>query len=105
LTLGGNVLYGTTTDGGTGTKAGSIFSYTLPSSGLPSPVSLTITLSGTNALLTWPSSYAGYTLQFTPKLNPPITWSNVSPSAVIINNFYTATNSRAGAARFYRLSQ
>jgi uncharacterized repeat protein (TIGR03803 family) len=102
MILSGNTLYGVA---GGGLGGGVIFSYTLPSAALPPSVPLTITLSGTNAILTWPGSASGYTLQFTPKLNSPITWSNVSPSSMVINGFNTVTNPRAGAARFYRLSQ
>jgi uncharacterized repeat protein (TIGR03803 family) len=104
LTLGGNVLYGATTTGGAGPNAGAIFSYRL-SSVVP-PVSLTITVSGANGILTWPASATGYTLQATPKIGPgSVVWTNVAPLPVVINSLNTVTNPLAGLAHFYRLSQ
>ncbi|MFZ1074056.1 MAG: choice-of-anchor tandem repeat GloVer-containing protein [Verrucomicrobiia bacterium] len=98
MILSGNTLYGVA---GGGSGGGVIFSYTLPASA----PDLHIALSGTNAILTWPSSFTGYTLQATPKLNPPIMWTNVLPLPFNVNGFNTVTNPRAGTASFYRLSQ
>ncbi len=100
LTLGGNVLYGTTTQDGAGTNAGSIFSFTLPS-----PVSLSITRSGTNVILTWPTSASGYTLQSSPLLASGASWNTVSPAPMVVNSLETVTNGISGPAKFYRLSQ
>ena len=98
MILSGNTLYGVA---GGGSGGGVIFSYALPASA----PGLNIAVSGTNAILTWSSSFNGYTLQSTPHLNPNVVWSNVSPLPMVVNGFNTVTNPISGSARFYRLSQ
>jgi uncharacterized repeat protein (TIGR03803 family) len=98
MILSGNTLYGVA---GGGSGGGVIFSYALPAS----RPGLNIAVAGTNAILTWSSSFTGYTLQATPKLNPNIVWTNVFPLPFVINGLNTVTNPIAGSARFYRLSQ
>jgi len=100
LTLGGNVLYGSTTAGGSGPNGGAIFSYTLPS-----PVTLSITRSGQNVILTWSSSASGYTLQTTTQLGAGASWVDASPSPVVVNGVETVTNAISGTARYYRLRE
>ena len=63
---------------------------------------LSIATAGTNVLVTWPSLNTGYMLQSATNLASPA-WITVSPPAVVVNNQYTATNSRGGKAKFYRL--
>ena len=63
---------------------------------------LTITESGPNVVLTWPSAFTGYTLQSTTGLQPP-TWSTVLPAPVVAGSLFTVTNLASGGARFYRL--
>jgi uncharacterized repeat protein (TIGR03803 family) len=88
-----NMLYGTTTAGGI-SGAGTVFSLALP---LPP---LTIILSGTNAILTWPIKapgvdYTGFVLQSTTNLVLP-DWNNVDgPSP--------RTNAISGSQKFYHL--
>jgi hypothetical protein len=67
------------------------------------PPSLNIFKSGTNVLVTWPSAFPGYTLQATTNLPP--TWSAVSPAAVVVGSFYTATNPASSTHKFYRLAK
>jgi hypothetical protein len=92
LLLSGNTLYGT------------VFSLSFPSP------QLTITRSGTNVNLTWPSGVAGYsysafTLQSTTNLASPAVWSTVPNTSVVVNTNNAVTNSISGAQTFYRLSQ
>jgi uncharacterized repeat protein (TIGR03803 family) len=103
LILSGNTLYGTANEGGTNGN-GTVFSLSFPSP------QLTITRSGTNVHLTWPSGVAGYsysafTLQSTTNLASPAVWSTVPNTPVVVNTNNTVTNSISGAQTFYRLSQ
>ena len=68
------------------------------------PPSLQIQLAGTNVVLTWPLSGAGYVLQSANKLTPPISWTTVTNVPVIVNFQYTVTNQISGGSRFYRLA-
>jgi uncharacterized repeat protein (TIGR03803 family) len=103
LILSGNTLYGTASQGGS-TGNGTIFSLSLP---LPQ---LTIILSGTNVILTWPTNapgfdYSGFTLQSTTNLVSPVVWSTNSPAPTIVNGQNAVTNPISGTQQFYRLSQ
>jgi hypothetical protein len=69
------------------------------------PPSLQIQLAGTNVVVTWPLSGAGYVLQSANKLAPPVSWTTVTNVPVIVNFQYTVTNQVSGAVRFYRLSE
>ena len=60
--------------------------------------SLTVAKSGGSLTISWPGSFSGYTLQSTPTLTPPVTWSTVNGVA---NNSVTINN--ATGAAFYRL--
>ncbi len=102
LILSGNALYGTAYNGGSVGK-GTVFKLSF----LPQ---LTLMLSGTNAVLTWPTnvagfSYAGYNLETTTNLGPPAVWSPVSPSPVVIDGQSVVINPMSGAQRYYRLSR
>jgi uncharacterized repeat protein (TIGR03803 family) len=90
-----DTLYGTAMNGGS-SGVGTVFSLSLP------PPPLTIALTGTNVVLTWPPSapganYAGFVLQGTTNLTPPV-WNNVDgPSP--------RTNAISGPQMFYQLKQ
>ena len=100
LILSGNTLYGTARGGGS-LGYGTVFSLSLPP-----PLQLTIFPSGANVILTWPTNAAGFTLQSTTNLNPPIVWSPVSPAPVVVNGQNAVTNSVfSDPQKFYRLSQ
>jgi uncharacterized repeat protein (TIGR03803 family) len=107
LILSANTLYGTTYFGGSsgiGTGNGTIFSLLLP---LPQ---LTITPSGTNVILTWPTNgpgidYSGFTLQSTTNLVSPVGWSTVVPMQGVVNGLDTVTNPISTTQQFYRLIQ
>jgi uncharacterized repeat protein (TIGR03803 family) len=101
LILSGNTLYGTATQGGNAGQ-GTVFSLSFAPQ-------LTITLSGTNVILTWPTyvagfSYTGFTLLSTTNLMPAA-WSIVSPAPVVLNGQNTVTNPISDTQQFYRLSQ
>ncbi len=103
LILSGTTLYGTASAGGLDGN-GVVFDISFPS-----PL-LTITLSGTNANVTWPSgvpgfSYDGYTLQSTTNLVSPVSWIPVSVTPVVGNGQNSVTDPISDPQQFYRLSQ
>ena len=66
---------------------------------------LTIVRSGTNMILTWPTSATGFTLQSAMNLFSPVVWAAVSPLPVVVNGQNTVTNPISGPRKFYELSQ
>jgi uncharacterized repeat protein (TIGR03803 family) len=101
LILSGNTLYGTANSGGSG-GAGTVFSLSLPPVSAPQ---LTIILSGTNVVLTWPANATGFTLQSTASFVSPAAWNAVSPGPVVIDGQNTVTDPISGNQQFYQLSQ
>jgi len=103
LILSGNTLYGTAQTGGSSGN-GTVFSLSFRPQ-------LTIVPSGTNVILSWPISYAGfssagYYLQDTADLLSPAGWSAADPFLpTIINGQLTVTRPMLGPQRSYRLSQ
>jgi len=98
LVASGNKLYGTTYAGGN-FGIGTVFCLSL---GLPQ---LTINHVRTNVVLTWPTNYAGFTLQSTTNLVTPSLWATDSPAPVVVNGLNTVTNAITGSRKFYRLIQ
>jgi len=101
LVLTNNTLYGTAFSGGA-SGYGTVFSLSFRPE-------LTITASGTNMILTWPTNYAGfdyteYGLQSTTNLLTPV-WTTNSPAPFVVNGQNTVTNPISGTRKFYRLSQ
>jgi uncharacterized repeat protein (TIGR03803 family) len=101
LILSGFTLYGTAGGGGSA-GYGTLFSLSFAPQ-------LTITLSGTNVILTWPTNfagfdYSGFTLQTTTSLISPAVWSTASPEQVIVNGCFTVSNSVSSTQQFYRLN-
>jgi len=102
LILSGHTLYGTSYYGGSSGK-GTVFSLSFRPQ-------LTITPSGTNLILSWPTNvagfdYTGYTLQSSTSLDAPSVWSTNSAAPVVIAGRDTVTNPIGGARQFYRLAQ
>lgn len=97
LILSGNSLYGTALTGGN-SGGGTVFSISLP---VPE---LTITLSGANVVLAWPTNSAGFTLESTTNLSPAA-WSTNLSAPVLVNGQNVVTNAISGAQQFYRLTQ
>jgi uncharacterized repeat protein (TIGR03803 family) len=98
LILSDYTLYGTAYGGGSSEK-GTVFSLSLPA-----PSQLAILRSGTNVILTWPTIFAGFTLESTTNLSPEV-WITGSPGPVVVNGQNTVTNPISGTQQFYRLSQ
>jgi uncharacterized repeat protein (TIGR03803 family) len=101
LVLSGSTLYGTATGRG-GAGNGTVFSISFTPQ-------LNIIPSGPNAILTWPTNYAGfdysgYILQSTTNLTSPI-WTTNLPAPSILNGQNTVTNPISGTQQFFRLSQ
>jgi uncharacterized repeat protein (TIGR03803 family) len=94
LLLLSNVLYGTASTGDS-SGAGTVFSLSLGPVSVSAP-QLAITLSGTNVIVSWIG--AGFNLQSTTNLVPPVVWAPVSGQNAV-------TNTISGAQQFYRLSQ
>ena len=100
----GNALYGTAHSGGSSGN-GTVFSISFRPQ-------LTITPSGTNVILSWPLSYAGfsyagYHLQETANLAPSGVWSTVSDTnpPVIVSGQFIITRPMLGPRWSYRLAQ
>ena len=105
LLLSGNTLYGTTSGdtSGIGTMSGfgTVFSISFEPQ-------LTITESGANVILSWPTNvagfdYAGYNLEATTDLVSSVWTTNFPP--IVINGQYTVTNPISGSKQFFRLAQ
>ena len=97
LTLSGSTLYGMTEYGGTNND-GAVFALSI----IPPepPISLTIIYINNQAIVSWPSSVSGWTLQ----TNADLTKTNWGHYAgTIVNN--TATNSPARGNLFFRLTR
>jgi uncharacterized repeat protein (TIGR03803 family) len=104
LVLAGNILYGTTYGGGS-SGHGTVFSISFRPQ-------LTITAAGTNVILSWPLSfagfsYAGYYLQETANLASQGGWISVVDTnlPVIINGQIRVTRPMLGPQWSYRLAQ
>jgi len=72
--------------------------------GVVSQPTLTIARSGSNVILSWPTTSSGFTLQSNTSLPNSAGWVTVSPSPVIVGSNYNVTNSISGGVTFYRLS-
>jgi uncharacterized repeat protein (TIGR03803 family) len=102
LVFTNNILYGTTDLGGSSCQ-GTVFSLSFRPQ-------LSITASGPNVLLTWPTSlagfdYTGYTVQSTTTPRSSGLWSTNSPAPVIVGGQNVVTNPISGPQQFYRLNQ
>jgi uncharacterized repeat protein (TIGR03803 family) len=104
LILSGNTLYGTTLRGGSSGN-GTVFSLSFRPQ-------LTITPSGTNVILSWPLSYAGfsyagYVLQETLNLGSTNGWTTVMDTnlPVIVDGQFRITRPMLGPQWSYRLKQ
>jgi len=66
---------------------------------------LTITPSGNQFVFSWSTNVAGYTIDATTNLSPPIVWSPVSASPVVVNGQNTITVTPTNNPVFYRLKK
>ena len=97
--LSGNTLYGTASGGGTN-GVGTIYRLVLPP-----PPTITLGISGTNLIMSWPTNAASYTLMSGTNLGSSAGWNAVPVNPVVINGHNTVTNPIAGQQRFFYLSQ
>ena len=101
LILSTNVLYGVASGGG---FAGHGTAFSLSQFG-PPPPQLNLTVTGANLTFTWSADAPAFSLQSTPNLNPPVVWSPVVASPVVVNGQNTVTIPTSGDQYLYRLSQ
>ena len=66
---------------------------------------LTTRISGNQLSLSWPTNAAGFTLQSTLNLTPPVTWTDSTQSPAVIGTHFTVTNAASVRDQFYRLSK
>ena len=82
----------------------SFFSIITTSNAVPPQPLLTITPSGTNVILQWPTNVTGFNLEFATNLISPI-WKTNLTAPVVVNTNNAVTNGISGVQKFYRLSQ
>jgi hypothetical protein len=75
--------------------------YALAFEGFTMPMS--IAYQNGAVVISWPIYPDGFTLESTPNLNPPITWTPVGVMPVISNNLYRVTVNSPSGMSFYRL--
>jgi hypothetical protein len=68
-------------------------------------VSLTATVSGSNLVITWPTTYALVTLLSSPTLGAGASWTTVGGTPTVVASNYQVTMPISGSARFFRLSR
>jgi hypothetical protein len=82
------------------------YDYTLA---LLGPVPLRPTLNARprsdELVLSWPTNAAGFSLQVTSNLTPPVTWTDSANSPAVIGTQFTVTNRIFGRDQFYRLTK
>ncbi|MEO6036201.1 MAG: S8 family serine peptidase, partial [Verrucomicrobiota bacterium] len=66
-------------------------------------VALDIAKSGSDVVITWPIFPAGFRLETTPNLNPPVAWTESSWPAVTTTNENRVTIPAPGASQYFRL--
>ena len=65
--------------------------------------SLKVKTTGDELILSWPTNATGFTLQSTLRLNPPVTWIEVTNAPALFGTQWTVTNTISAGDRFYRL--
>lgn len=64
---------------------------------------LNYAVSGANLILSWSTNSAGFTLQTTPLLADPGSWTDVSSPVSVVDGQFTVTNPISSASEFFRL--
>jgi hypothetical protein len=94
-------------DGGlltAGEYIGSIYNAVNPLSVIPQPPLLILTVVSNQGVLSWPVSFAGFTLQTTGAL-APAAWTDITTDIVQSGTNYFYTNSFTGPGTFFRLAK
>ena len=68
-----------------------------------SPVQLAAGLAGTNVVISWPASPAGFTLQTAATLDAPVMWQNLAATNSVLSNAMNTVTQPASSAQFFRL--
>ena len=87
---------------GTATITASYLGQTVSQTVTVARVALQIRLSGTNAMISWPSNAA--TLQSALNIGPATAWSPATDAMVFVNGTNTVTVHTTNQARFFRLA-
>jgi uncharacterized repeat protein (TIGR03803 family) len=101
VTLSGNTLYGTAQVGGS-SRSGTVFSLSLPSP------PLTITTSGGNIILTWPTNPSDFFLISTVQLGSASGWTRIplpQPPIVINGQYVVTVPNNSNGQQWYGLSR
>jgi alpha-tubulin suppressor-like RCC1 family protein len=71
----------------------------------PRPTISSISVAGTNVVVTWPTNQGGFHLESTTNIIVPSGWGAVSPGVFIVNGQFTVTNPISASRQFYRLAE
>jgi uncharacterized repeat protein (TIGR03803 family) len=93
-----NTFYGEASAGGM-KGDGTIFSFSVP---LPLP-ELSISLAGTNVVLSWPTNAVGFMLETSSTMGSKAAWGTVGSVPVEVGNQWVVTNSVSGGNQFFQL--
>jgi len=90
-----------------GTARGTVYGYSLWEFQVFPALApeLSIALSGTNVVISWPASVTTWSLQTTPALGFPGGWTALTNAQWFLNSEFLVTNAVGAAAQFYRLAQ
>ena len=89
------IAYQIAVDGYQGASGNAVLNITRPI--------LNIARSATNELISWPTTELGFNLQSAANLGQPNSWTIVTNSPAVTNNYFQVLNTNSGAQRFYRL--
>src|SRR5579883_399668 len=70
----------------------------------PPPTLTSVSLSGANLVVLWPTNASGFYLQSASNLVPPVAWSFVSRGQGVVGSQNAVTNPLSRSQQFYRLS-
>jgi hypothetical protein len=66
---------------------------------------LAIMASRTNAILTWPTNFPAFSLEFATNLASPTVWQTNPTAPAVLGGLNVVTNPITGKLQFYRLTQ
>jgi hypothetical protein len=66
---------------------------------------LAVNSSPAQVVFSWPTNAAGFVLEYTDTLAPPINWDTATNNVVIAGDRFTVTIDAPGGNRFYRLKK